>query len=458
MRLSDLATEFAAEPTLTAALAAAEQRDDALTVELRDALKPLYVALLVERLGRPLVVVTAEEARAGEMAHDIGMWAGDVPVLHFPDVDQPAFAMLAINHELLARRVAVMGRLAHANEGDPIVVVASARALMRRLMPVDEFRSNYLTLAPGAVTDLDALTRRLVSLGYEPTPLVERPGEFAHRGGIVDIFAPGSTLPVRVDFFGDEIESVRTFDPDSQRSLRPAPELIITPATEVPIWLGDRVAGRLRELPLADLRPEDRQTWSSHLDRLEGGEYFDDAAFYTTSLLPDAVSLLDYASQGMCVVDELEQLRLALRDTERTATENRERLAANGELPVDFASPLFPASAMVERVEAAPVRLTYVPSLPGAAEGRRAVIEKFGPVPSYAGRLRRLSDDLEALRRDGRRVVIVSYQDRRLQRLLLDQHLPTTSLEDLEHLDASGSRSACSAARSARGCATTVSV
>ena len=78
MRLSDLAAEFAAEPTLAAALAAAGQRDDALTVELRDALKPLYVALLVERLSRPLIIVTAEEARAGELAHDIGMWAGDM--------------------------------------------------------------------------------------------------------------------------------------------------------------------------------------------------------------------------------------------------------------------------------------------------------------------------------------------------------------------------------------------
>ena len=110
MRLSDLATEFAAEPTLAAALAAAEGQGDPRTVELRDALKPLYVAMLVERLRRPLIVVTAEEARAGELAHDIGMWAGDAPVLHFPDVDQPAFAMLAINHDLLARRVAVMGR------------------------------------------------------------------------------------------------------------------------------------------------------------------------------------------------------------------------------------------------------------------------------------------------------------------------------------------------------------
>ena len=444
MRLSDLATEFAGEPTLAAALAAAEPRRDPLTVELRDALKPLYAALLVERLQRPLIIVTAEEARAGELAHDIGMWAGNMPVLHFPDVDQPAFAMLAINHDLLARRVAVMGRLVHATDRDPIVVVASARALMRRLMPVDEFKGHYLTLAPGAVTDLDALTRRLVSLGYESTPLVERPGEFAHRGGIVDIFPPGADLPVRVDFFGDEIESVRTFDPDSQRSLRPAPELIITPASEVPIWLGTQVAGRLRAMQLDDLRPEDRQTWRSHLDRLEGGEYFDDAAFYTTSLLPDAVSLLDYAPQGTCVVDELEQLRLAARDAERAAEQNRERLAASGELPADFASPLFAASTVIERAEQASVRLTFVPSLPGAADGLRTVIEDFGPVPSYAGRLRRLSDDLDALRRDGRRVVVVSYQGHRLQRLLLDQGLPTAALEDMEQLGAAGSISVLS--------------
>ena len=84
MRLSDLAAEFAAEPTLAAALAAAEPRPEPLTVELRDALKPVYAALLVERLRRPLIIVTADEARAGELAHDIGMWAGDVPVLHFP--------------------------------------------------------------------------------------------------------------------------------------------------------------------------------------------------------------------------------------------------------------------------------------------------------------------------------------------------------------------------------------
>jgi transcription-repair coupling factor (superfamily II helicase) len=439
MRLSDLAPNFAAEPTLAAALAEAEGSDEPLTVELRDSLKSIFVALLVERIRRPLIVITPEEARASELAHDISMWVADIPVMHFPDTDQPAYSMLAINHGLLAQRVAVMEQLVRAQMGSPLVVVASAPALMRRLMPIHEFRGNYLTLAPGTVTNLDSLTRRLVRLGYRATPLVERPGEFAHRGGIVDVFPPSASLPVRVDFYGDEIESVRSFDPTSQRSTRPAPDLIITPATEVPIWLGSRVAGRLRSLELAQLRPEDRQTWTRHLEQLEGGEYFDDAAFYTTSLLPDAVSLLDYAAEAKWLAEELEQTRLAASDAERTAEENRERLAANGELPTNFASPLFPAADFITRIERATVRLTYVPSLPGAAEGGRSVTEGFDAVPSYAGRLRRLTDDLTALRRDGRNILITSHQGRRLQHLLLDQGLSTTTLKDLDSWDANGS-------------------
>lgn len=431
MRLSDLAPELAAEPTLAAALAEAEGSDGPLTVELRDSLKPIFAALLVERIRRPLIVITPEEARASELANDISMWVANTPVLHFADADQPAYAMLAINHDLLAQRVAVMGRLVHAPAQEPLVVVASARALMRRLMPIAEFQGNYLTLAPGAATNLESLTRRLIGLGYRANPLVERPGEFAHRGGIVDIFPPGAGLPVRVDFYGDEIESVRTFDPISQQSTGPAPDLIITPATEVPVWLGSRVAGRLRDLELEKLRPEDRQTWTRHLEQLEGGEYFDDAAFYTTSLMPDAVSLLDYAPDAKWVADELEHTRLAASDAERTAEENRERLAANGELPGNFGSPLFAAADLISRVERTSVRLTYVPCLPGAQEGPRFVTEGFDAVPSYAGRLRRLSDDLNALREDGRNVLITSYQGRRLQHLLLDQGLPTTTLKDL---------------------------
>lgn len=271
MALSGLLDLLAEEPTLAAAAASALQGPHPLTVEVRDGAKSAFVGLLGRQASQPLLIVTAEDGRASEIAHDIGVWTESRPVLHFPDPDQPAYSMLAIGGEVLAQRVAVLGHLSRVRDSGASpapIVVTSVRALLRRLVPPEEFRTHFLSVAPGTAADLPDVVRRLAALGYENTPLVERPGEFAHRGGIVDIFPPDARLPVRVDFFGDDIESVRFFDPDTQRSLGRADEVMLTPATEVPIWLGEAVAGRLRELDLDSLRPEDRVVWRRHLEQL----------------------------------------------------------------------------------------------------------------------------------------------------------------------------------------------
>ena len=345
MHLSGILAELARDPSIEAALSASASSAP-VTVELRDALKSMFVPLLAQRLARPVIVVTTDDARARELAQDMRAWWPTQPVLHFPDPDQPAYSMLAISHDVLAQRVAVLAQLVRASENPSEpgpIVVSSVRAAMRRLMPVEEFRAHFLALAAGAAMDLETTVRRLVALGYAPTPLVERPGEFARRGGIVDIFAPDRPLPVRVDFFGDEIESLRAFDPETQREVGAVAELVLAPATEVPIWLGDRVAGRLRRLDLAGLRPEERQIWARHLEQLQGEEYFDDAAFYTMSLLEDAAMLFEFCRDALLVVDEPDQMAWTAREAEKTAAENRARLMASGELPADFTSPLFSA-------------------------------------------------------------------------------------------------------------------
>ena len=442
MALTGLLDLLAEEPSLAAAVSRALTGPRPLTVEVRDGVKSTLLALLGRQAGRPLIVVTAEDGRAAELAHDIGMWSDARPVLHFPDPDQPAYSMLAIAGDVLAQRVAVLGHLARARESGgspPPIVVTSVRALLRRLVPPDEFRTHFLSLTPGAAADLPDVMRRLSALGYESTPLVERPGEFAHRGGIVDIFPPDARLPVRVDFFGDEIESVRHFDPETQRSLGPAGDVLMTPATEVPIWLGEQIAGRLRELDVDSLRPEDRVVWRRHLEQLEGNEYFDDAAFYTMSLLPDAASLIDYAPGALVVVDEPDQVAVAARDAETAAAANRERLTANGELPVRFASPLFPGARVMHRLDQSQVRLTFVPGLPGEDGASRAVVEGFQAQPPYAGRLQHMAEDLLALREARARMLIVSYQGRRLRHLLAEQGVAAEVLERLDEPPRAGS-------------------
>ncbi len=439
MHLSGLLRTLERDPALAAAVSESERP---LTIEVRDALKPAVVALLARRGNRPVIVISADDARARDLAQEVAAWAPEHPVVHFADPDQPAYSMLAISNEVLAQRVAALAHLTRASSdrvGAAPVITASASALMRRLLPPAEFRSRFLTLAPGVEVDPATMTTRLVALGFERTPLVERPGEFARRGGIVDVFSPDAQAPVRVDFLGDEIESVRSFDPATQRSLGPSPLVTLTPATEVPIWMGRQLAGQLREIELASLRPEDRQTWQRHLEHLDGNEYFDDAAFYTMSLMPSAASLFDFAPNALRVVDELGQTAWAVGDAEKHAARNRARLLASGELPEAFASPLIPGAEILAACERAEVRLTFVPGLPDMERGTRVVAQGFEAVPAYAGRLRRLADDLDQLRRDGRRVVIVSYQGRRLHHLLEEQGLPSATAACLDELPPEGS-------------------
>src|SRR5579884_2786411 len=108
--------------------------------------------------------------------------------------------------------------IALARQERNVIVVASARALTQPVIPPQELAATLYELKPGQEVDLTMMLDHLYNLGYEPVAEVEEPGQFSHRGGIIDLFPPTLPRPVRIEFFGDEIESLRTFDPETQRS------------------------------------------------------------------------------------------------------------------------------------------------------------------------------------------------------------------------------------------------
>ena len=118
------------------------------------------------------------------------------------------------------------------------IVVASARALMQMTLPLREMRASLRTLRPGQPFDLNRMLASWVSLGYEAEAVVEAPGQFSRRGGIVDIWPPNLRKPLRIELFGDEADSLRTFDPSTQRTLARIMEVWIGPASEAlpKIW------------------------------------------------------------------------------------------------------------------------------------------------------------------------------------------------------------------------------
>jgi transcription-repair coupling factor (superfamily II helicase) len=209
-------------------------------VALADGAKPYLLAVLRQRLGVPVVLVTARSGRARELQEQIAAWSGDPDgVLLFPETDSLPHERMPEDPATTAARLAAMNALAQTGQvvgnhslithHSAPIVVACARAMMERLMSPAQLTASTMRLRRGQQLRLDAVLRQWVELGYESAPVVEAPGSFSRRGGILDIFPPGSAQPFRIELFGDEIDSIRSFDSATQRSTGQVDEVVVTP-------------------------------------------------------------------------------------------------------------------------------------------------------------------------------------------------------------------------------------
>ncbi len=227
----------------------ASLRVDAARVEVHGlfgAARGLTLGRIATELSAPVVAVTADEEAADRLERDLRFFlgAGD-SVLRIPADEILPYDDLTPDRGVeLARLKALF--LLHLQT--PRAVVLSARALARRVVPRRMLDERSLLVAKDQTLDRDELARRLTAAGYAHTPLVEDPGTFAVRGGVVDVWSPLADAPARLEFFGDTIESLRLFDVATQRTVRTLDELAICPARE--FVLDDRT----RALAVAALR------------------------------------------------------------------------------------------------------------------------------------------------------------------------------------------------------------
>ncbi|MDE2839496.1 MAG: hypothetical protein OXM03_02595, partial [Chloroflexota bacterium] len=251
---------------------------------VRAGARPVLAALAQQHATRPLLILCADRDRAHRFYEELCSWSPDAAnVLFYPELDYLPYENLPHFSSTLSARISVLGALlagqsANRPVGSHPVIVTSVRALLERVPSPAELGEHVLMLAPGQRTDPAALKNRLIRFGYEPMPQVEDPGTFTGRGGIVDIFPPSEDQPIRIEFFGDEIESVRPFNVSTQRSTAQHTALSILPANEVPTWRSGDFAAEVRGLDSGGLRPEVREQWQRHLRLLEEGVYFEHAS------------------------------------------------------------------------------------------------------------------------------------------------------------------------------------
>ncbi len=193
------------------------------------------LSMLVRQQGTPWLHVARDEPRAVAMAEELAFFAPDLPVLRLPAWDCLPYDRVSPKAEIVSQRMACLSALARVGEGSggPLIVITTVNALIQRVPPRDMVATHAFSASVGNQIDLQALTDFLGQNGYVRASTVRDPGEFAVRGGIVDLFPPGQDQPLRLDLFGDTLETVRPFDPDSQRTTGQLRGIDLVPVSEV---------------------------------------------------------------------------------------------------------------------------------------------------------------------------------------------------------------------------------
>jgi transcription-repair coupling factor (superfamily II helicase) len=379
--------------------------------------------------ARALLAVTADEEEADLLSRDLSFFLASEarnqvpPVLRVPADPVLPYDDLSPDRGLEMERLAALCRL-HLSAGAAQAVVVSARALSRRMVPRDFFERHAELLGRGAAADREALAARLVELGYARVPLVEDPGSFAVRGGIVDLWSPAEERPVRLELFGDEVESCRAFEPDSQRTVGEAAEVLLCPAREALFTSDGKAAARETVRAAAERVNRPTSKVREILDSIDAGSAF----FGMEALLPGfhrggLGTLFDYLPPGAAVyLDDDEAVGRALADLEKELDREHQAALVREELalpPQAHFLPLAEVRALVARRPsvrrhrvwigtAAPIAFAHGDTSALRAEiegahGEEGALEEWrrrgiaGVVacgtPSAADRLRRLLED-----------------------------------------------------------------
>ncbi|KAA0070307.1 transcription-repair coupling factor [Rhodanobacter sp. T12-5] len=214
-------------------------------------------ALLIAEAARThaglLVAVTRDSQRAQALEAELNIFAGGLPVLHFPDWETLPYDAFSPHPEIVSQRIATLYQLPSVQRGVLVVPVAT---LMQRIAPRAHITGSGLVLAKRQKLDLAAEQRRLEASGYRHVPQVAEPGDFAVRGSLLDIFPMGTAEPYRIELFDDEVESIRSFDPETQRSQQQVEKIELLPAREFPLTeeAAKNFRGNLRERFPIDVR------------------------------------------------------------------------------------------------------------------------------------------------------------------------------------------------------------
>jgi transcription-repair coupling factor (superfamily II helicase) len=421
-----------------------------LPLGLHHSARPYVVAWLAQARDQgqgtnvPMVVVTARTNRARQWVDELRTWLPDeVPVHLFADPDALPYERIAWAPETRQRRIEALTSLltsqpaaAGQSASLPPVVVASPRALMQMTLPVREMRAGLRAICQGQVFDLNRTLGWWVGLGYESAAVVELPGQFSRRGGIVDIWPPNLRRPIRIELFGNEIDSLRVFDPFTQRTLDRVEQAWIGPASEALPKVGERAGDRLQALDLSTCHPPARAEYEREIEQLLAGSGFRNLEWYIPYLYSQPASLLEYLpANGWLLLDDAAELLATLADLTGQAEQLARDLAGTGDLSRQIRVPYFDAAALQERLADRQTILLGHTALNGWQANEAGPLEGlFESGPRYGGQVRNAVSQTQDVLRHGATIIMVTRQAQRMADLWQEARRRTEPVDNISEL------------------------
>ncbi len=364
------------------------------------------ISEIIKKNKGKYLIIAASEGRARELAEDVSYFSGR-KVMTVPHEDHFFLGYEARDHEQLMSR---LNALHYLRTDDNAVIAAPVSAAIKKTVPHAVFESESVVLRRGETTDLGRLKEELQRLGYERLPLVENRGSCSFRGDILDVFTPEADDPYRIEFFGDEIESVRSFNADTQRSIEDLKEVVIGPCEQI---ISDRdVFGKaadnirkeynsqIKRMAKAEDHAEAvralekrRDTLLSYIEDMTNIQLLEN---YVRYFYDDPEYLWDYMQNGTVIIDDPARIFEFLEAREKELTEDFQSMLDRGEVVPGDESLLTGKADLLNVIGAQPVYIMapFARKIEGIDEYREIKNVESRQMTSFNGKMDVLKNEV----------------------------------------------------------------
>lgn len=402
------------------------------------------IASLYKQLNQPIVIVAHNLYAAQKIEDDLVECLGKDQVVLYPANEITMTELVASSPESLAGRIEALVKLVNGFRGITIIPYAGLRKI---IPPAQLYRDHQLTLSVGDTVELQAFIERMTQLGYERTERVETKGEMSIRGGIVDFYPLQESVAYRIEWFDDEIDSIRSFDPEDQRTIEQLNATTILPCREIIADEQRRQNAAQQAYDFLQLQLERMSdqaakkkletTISRHIEQLREGVYFQDIVNYSALLYPERQTLMDYLPDDtILVLDEPIRLIETAKQAEKDEAEGHAALLEEGKsLPALVLSKNYESLLQTKRFPTLYLSL-FLRQIPHT-QPQNIVNIACRAMQNFHGQMNVMKSEIERWEKAGYRVVLLANgKDRaeRLRRILADFNIqePEIMMGDLQ--------------------------